>query len=204
MGVVFAILSAVMFAMNNVIVKKGIKRSPDSDNGFFITVLMNVILLGVLCFIVISIKGWDLQFSWKAILLFALAGLCTTGVGRLTLFFSISYIGPSKASAIRNSTPIFTTLFALFFLGESITLLPGIGMLLLLGGIFNEGVRLHLSRTTNHQSIDVHHATKAQRNSYVGLGLALFSAIIFGVGQGIRKQGLIEMDHAFWVYGLEP
>ncbi|TYR81324.1 DMT family transporter [Priestia megaterium] len=196
MGVVFAILSAVIFAVNNVIVKKGIRRDPHSDNGLFITVLMNVILLGVLCLIVIGISGWNLQISWKAILFFAIAGLCTTGVGRLTLFSSISYIGPSKASAIRNSTPIFTTVFALLFLGEEIALLPGIGMLLLLGGLLNEGYRFHKFEASNHTQI--HNTASPKRYQYVGFGLALFSAIIFGMGQGIRKQGLIEMNHAFF------
>lgn len=191
MGVIFAILSAFMFAVNNVVVKKGIKRAPHSDNGLFITVLINVILLGVLCFIVMGLRGWDFHFSWEAFFFFLLAGLCTTGIGRLTLFSSISYIGPSKASAIRNSTPIFTTIFALIFLKEEITLLPGIGMVLLLAGVLNEGFRLNRIEASKHQR-------DPKRYSYMGFGLAVFSALIFGVGQGIRKQGLIEMNDAFF------
>ena len=205
MGVIFAILSAFIFAINNVIVKKGIRRDPHSDNGLFITVLLNVIILGLLCLIVIGLRGWNFQFSWKAFLFFSLAGLCTTGVGRLALFSSISFIGPSKASAIRNSTPIFTTMFALLFLNEEITLFPGIGMMLLLGAIINEGYRFHKIETSQHQQNALSNTTMSKRFQYKGFGLALFSAFIFGVGQGIRKLGLIEMDDAFfgvWVGAL--
>ncbi|WP_128893923.1 DMT family transporter [Longirhabdus pacifica] len=205
MGVIFAMLSSFFFAFNNVMVKKGISKDVHGDNGIFITVFMNVVLLGVLCFILTGLKGWNLQFSWKAFLLFSLAGLCTTGVGRLTLISSISYIGPSKASAIRNSSPVFTTLFALFFLGEEISILPGIGMLILLIGILNAGFRFFNIETSKHQQNHLTSFTDSKRIQIMGFGLALFAAFIFGVGQGIRKQGLIEMNDAFfgvWVGAL--
>ncbi|MBS7530861.1 DMT family transporter [Hazenella sp. IB182353] len=205
MGIIFAILSACTFAVNNVMIKKGIKQDANGDNGLFITVLMNVILLGLLCIVNILLRGWNPQFSWKAFIFFALAGLCTTGVGRLTLFSSISYIGPSKASAIRNTTPIFTTMFALLFLAEEVTLIPAIGMALLLGGILNEGFRLSNSTTAKHQQTQFSSSMDSKRYQNIGFGFALFAAFIFGVGQGIRKQGLIEMDDAFfgvWVGAL--
>ncbi|MEF2292487.1 EamA family transporter [Virgibacillus dokdonensis] len=205
MGITFAILSACTFAINNVVVKKGIMRDTHNDNGLFITVIINIILLGLLCFIVIGIRGWNFEFSWTAIFFFSLAGLCTTGIGRFTLFSSISYIGPSKASAIRNSTPIFTTLFALIIIKENIAFLPGVGMVLLLGGIINEGIRISTSKTSKQEHIPNSFTVHSKKHQYLGVGLALLSALTFGVGQGFRKQGLIETNDAFlgaWIGAL--
>ncbi|WP_217586395.1 DMT family transporter [Lentibacillus saliphilus] len=193
MGVVLAISSALMFSLNNIMIKKGIAKSNNerSDNGLLITVLMNVIILGVILMIVWEIKGEALYFSKEGVLFFMVAGVCTSGIGRMTLFASISYIGPSKASAIRNTTPIFTAIFALLFLGEVISFWPGIGMMLILWAILFEGYRsFHYDR---------HAGLRHEGNSSYGLGfgLALISAFIFGVGQGFRKLGLLETDDAF-------
>ncbi|MGM7684720.1 DMT family transporter [Cytobacillus sp. Hm23] len=198
MGELYAVLSALMFAVNNVIIKKGIIRNNNTDNGFFITIFINVIFLGLLCLIAIAVKGWNIPFSWTSLIFFSLAGLCTTGIGRLTLFSSISYIGPSRASAIRNTTPIFTTLFAIFFLNETISLLPGVGMMLLMVGILNEGYSLRKTGTSHNQLIKSQESLQYENKQMFGYGLAILSAITFGVGQGLRKQGLLTMDHAFF------
>lgn len=193
MGVFLAALSAFVFAINNVVVKKGQAESKHSgDTGLFITVFMNVIILGIVFFVAVLVREGAFHFSWTALLFFMIAGLCTTGLGRMTLFSSISYIGPSKASAIRNTTPIFTTIFALIFLNETITLFPGTGMILLLSGILYEGYRFFQSGN------DLLFDQTQQKQQLVGYGLALLSAMIFGIGQGVRKQGLLELNDAFF------
>ncbi|KGX87509.1 DMT family transporter [Pontibacillus litoralis] len=196
MGILYALLSALMFSINNVIVKKGIMKHKSNDNGLLITVFINVVLLGVIYLVMLYLHNWQVVFSWSGVGYFALAGLCTTGIGRLTLFRSIAYIGPTKASAIRNTTPIFTTLFAVLFLNETIGFLPSIGILLMLGGVLLESFRNYQSATP---SSDV------QRMHSIGFRLAICAAIIFGIGQGIRKQGLIVLDDAFlgaWIGAL--
>ncbi|UFJ41666.1 DMT family transporter [Brevibacillus humidisoli] len=219
-------MTALVFAINNIVVKQGFKQSDGKDNGFFTTVLINVVVLGLFFVAAAAWKGWELRFSWTGLWYFVLAGLFTTGLGRLTLFSSIHRIGPSKASAIRNSTPVFTMLFALLVLGEAITLLPGLGIGMLLAAIFLQGFVLYRgsasgklqagksseksagrltdqsAEKTAGQSAD----QLAERNKrWAGFLLALLSAAIFGAGQGVRKQGLLEMNDAFlgaWVGAL--
>ncbi|WLV25007.1 DMT family transporter [Aciduricibacillus chroicocephali] len=194
MGVLFAVLSAFSFAINNVIIKKG-ARGSKSNNGFYITVLMNAILLGICFFIAVLIQKEPFQISWHAIPFFMLAGLCTTGLGRMTLYSSILRVGPSKASAVRNSTPVFTTLFAIIVLHEKISLIPGIGMLLLIGGVLIAGYGF--VKDGNRSKTDLAN-TDLSKQAMIGYGLAIFSAAIFGIGQGLRKQGLNIMDDAFF------
>lgn len=196
MGVLFAILTAIVFATNNVIIKKGAGRSK-SNNGFYITVVINAILLGIIFFGVLLYRAEPFAPNKKAVILFVIAGLCTTGLGRMTLYSSILRIGPSKASAIRNATPIFTLLFALFVLNETISLVPGIGMGLLIAGMLlagysfmRDGMR---SKFTSAAARD-----QEQKQLWSGYFLALGSAAIFGIGQGLRKQGLLELDDVFF------
>lgn len=195
MGVLFALLSACAFATNNVIIKKG-ARGSKSNNGFYITVLMNAVILGLIFFVAILIQKGTFSISWHALPFFILAGLCTTGLGRMTLYSSILRIGPSKAAAVKNVTPIFTTLFAIIILKETFTFMPALGMLFLVGGVLIAGygfVRGH-SRSNSISAEDI----EARKQAWTGYSLAIFSAAIFGVGQGFRKQGLNIMDDAFF------
>lgn len=195
MGVLFAVLTAVVFATNNVIIKKGAGNSR-SNNGFYITVLMNTILLGLVFLIVLLVRQEPFVINWTAVPVFIIAGLCTTGLGRMTLYSSILRIGPSRASAIRNSTPLFTVLFAVLILNETITLLPGIGMMLLIGGMLMAGYTF--MRDQMRGKISLEDRELDQRQLWGGYLLALTSSFIFGVGQGLRKQGLILMDDVFF------
>lgn len=195
MGVLFALLSSLVFATNNVIIKKG-SRGSKSNNGFLITVLMNVIILAIIFFSVLIIKLDTFQITWRAIPFFVLAGLCTTGLGRMTLYSSIQRIGPSQASAVRNTTPVFTAIFAIFILQEHIAYIPGIGMVLLIGGMMISGYSFFRAQSKNISTEESQVNEKHQQ--WIGYALALFSAVVFGVGQGFRKQGLLIMDDAFF------
>ena len=202
MGVFFALLSALFFATNNVIIKNG-ARGSKSNNGYFITVIMNSIILGLIFFMTLLFRETAFTIHWQALPYFILAGLCTTGLGRMTLYSSILRIGPSQASAIRNSTPIFTTLFAIFVLHETISFIPGVGMILLISGVLIAGYGFMREQTRMGTVGTEQH--KADKQMWVGYGFALFSSVIFGIGQGIRKQGLLEMNDAFfgaWVGAL--
>lgn len=195
MGVFFAVLTAIVFATNNVIVKKGAGNSR-SNNGFYITVLMNAILLGIAFLIALLVRKEPFVVNWSSVPVFIIAGLFTTGLGRMTLYSSILRIGPSRASAIRNSTPLFTVLFAVVILNETITLLPGIGMILLIGGMLMAGYTFMRDQMRGKISIENHELD--QKQLWSGYFLALASSFIFGIGQGLRKQGLLLMDDVFF------
>jgi drug/metabolite transporter (DMT)-like permease len=198
MGIAFALLSATAFSISNIMIRKGFTRNNHTDNGFFMTVITNVIVLGIIFAVTRLFSGFTFQFSWTAFLFFVLSGLLTTGLGRLALFGSFSRIGPTRGTTIKNASPIFTVIFALFVLGEAVTLGAVAGMVILISAILLQGiylVRLHQKRTreiavTTEQQGEFH----AQ---WIGYLLAMVSALSFGLGLGIRKQGLLVWNDAF-------
>ena len=198
MGLVFAFMSGLAFAFNNIFIKKGMKNQEGGDNAYFLTVFMNVVLLGLTFFLAWMVRGFAFSFNLTAFLFFVLSGIFTTALGRLTLFASIRRIGPSRASALKNGAPMFTVLFALLFLGEWIRLGPAVGIAGMLAGILFQGFILFRQ---NGGGITVSQTEEAKATTYrqwLGYGLAILSAIAFGVGQGLRKQGLLEMNDAFF------
>lgn len=71
-------------------------------------------------------------FSWVAI---ALIAVFSTVVAIATFFGAVNLIGASKASIISTFEPLFTTFLAILFLGENITVLQGLGGLLILSSV---------------------------------------------------------------------
>ncbi|WP_332697899.1 EamA family transporter [Halalkalibacter lacteus] len=186
MGIFLAIITAVGFSFSSVFIRKGMGKSK-GDNGFLITVTINVVVLGIAAliyrnFITVPITVYGL-------ILFGVSGVFTTFLGRITLFMSFRKIGPSRGVAIKNSAPLFTILFAVIFLNEFIGFFPFIGTLFVLLGLGIQGFFLVRQGISPVSKKDV--------NLKKGYFLALFSAIVFGVGQAIRKPGLEELPDPF-------
>lgn len=198
MGILFAFMSALAFAVNNVLVKKGAGGGRDQGNeGYFITVVSNIIILSSIFFIVLWLNHFNFYFSWIGTLFFVLSGLLTTGLGRMTNYMAMYRVGPSRASAIKNGAPLFTLLFAFFVLGESIQLGPAFGMIFILSGILLQGI---IYFRANHSLNRESSLNQKKTYSYEAIGyfLSVLSCISFGVGYGFRKQAMIFMEDAFY------
>lgn len=177
-------------------------RTNGKSNGYLITVMVNVVLLGLFFGASRAVHLTHFHLSWKGMLFFMLAGLLTSGFGRLLLFASIDRINPSRASALKNVAPVFTVLFALILLNEHLSLLEGLGVLLLLSAIFLQAV---MNFRKSSGSLKTDKSEEKRRAEWIGYLVAVFAALIFGVGQGIRKQGLFLLNNAFfgaWVGAL--
>jgi drug/metabolite transporter (DMT)-like permease len=180
-------------------IRKGFKRSSHADTGFFMTIVFNVVVLAVIFLIIQIFTGFSFELSWTALLFFTVAGILTTGLGRLTFFGSITRIGPSSGSAIKNGSPIFTVIFAVLVLAESFSWTSIWGIMMLLGAILLQGitfVQLQKKRmkeivVTTEQQGDFH-------TQWVGYLLGMLSALSFGIGFGVRKQGLLFLNDAFF------
>jgi len=180
MGVLFALLTASSYSLSNIFIRKGMGTSK-ADNGLLMTVIVNVIILGIAA-ILYRIFTTNVPITLYAVSVFAISGALTTFLGRIALFKSFREIGPIRGSAIKSSAPLFTIIFAVIFLQEVIRMLPFIGILFVLVGLGIQGYYL-----LRQSSIDVN---KKDVNLKHGYFLALFSAIVFGVGQAIRKPGM--------------
>src|SRR5690606_9937645 len=109
LGIIFALLSATLFGANYVLAQRGMKESA-KDNGVYLSIIINVLMLGVVYGIVLLFRTEPIPWKSSAILGFIVAGLFTTLLGRTSLFAAIRQIGSSRAAAIKNGAPIFTIL----------------------------------------------------------------------------------------------
>lgn len=200
MGIFFAFLSALSFCISNLLVKKGMGHGKlDGNQGYFVTLLCNNVLLGfIFLFTLWFIKGFHFQFSWIGTLFFVLSGLLTTGFGRLTNYMAIRRIGPSRSSAIKNGSSIFTLLFAILILGETMNWWQGLGIGLILLGIILQGIVL--IRSEDNRTNEANSDKKGFIVSYKVMGyiIIVLSSISFGVGYGFRKQAILFLNDAFF------
>ena len=70
-----------------------------------------------------------------AFLWFALSGLFNFALGRLFNTFSIQLAGVARATPLFSTAPLFATILAILFLGESVTPWLLLGTVTIVGGI---------------------------------------------------------------------
>jgi uncharacterized membrane protein len=119
----FALLSAVSFAVNNILMRKGLKLS-NTLSAFFLTILIDNAVFWSLLFAPAAFNlPITFSISQDAIILFVITGAITPGIAYLLRYISIDKVGVSIASPVISTTPFFALIGAIMFLGESLTLL---------------------------------------------------------------------------------
>ncbi len=88
-------------------------------------------------FLIFNLKGLIttgiVAESFGAIVLLAIFASC----GAFVLFaYSVRHLGIARANIFSNLIPVFTALFAFFIVGDIITLRNGIGMVIVIAGLF--------------------------------------------------------------------
>jgi drug/metabolite transporter (DMT)-like permease len=126
-GVSLALLALLMFGASMVAISvllKGMSSGP----GSFLAAAAGIPVGLVLSAIQLLVQGGVEMPSPWAVCAFALAGICSTYLGRWLMFKSIEVIGPSSAAGLQSTSPMITALFGWLFLGELIGVAGFIGM----------------------------------------------------------------------------
>jgi len=119
---------------------------------------------------------WPARSMWGPL---ALTGLFNMGLFQIFLISGIALLGPSRTPIIIYTMPAWSSLFAVFLLGERISLRVALSLLLSL-----LAVALIVSQET------------AVRRVPVGAGLTLLAAISFGIGTVLTKRHSLRGDPA--------
>jgi transporter family protein len=128
----FALTSAVLWGMIPVLVRKGLPHSNPSVAVIIGLFASLPLFLGVLLFHPRSVfEVVAPQAAWW----FAAVGVTGPCLGRLFNYMSVERLGAARATPLINSAPLFTTLLALVFLREYITVKIFLGILCIVGGI---------------------------------------------------------------------
>ena len=130
MGSILALLSAALFAVAAVLVRRGMQNST-AITATLISVLTNLVALWALA---VGTGGLGLITPPAAATLIA-AGLFAPALARFTYYEAMNLIGVARASTISNTTPIFTALLAVPVLGEHITWRLAAGTVLVVLGL---------------------------------------------------------------------
>ena len=137
--IVFAVLSALFAAMTTILCKCGLKDA-DSDAA---TALRTTIVL-VLSIVVVWLTGeWtQLPNATGMTLLFLILSGCATGASWLCYFKALKMADVNEVAPIDKSSVVLTMLMAFIFLGEQLTVLKIVAMVLIGAGTLMMAIRI--------------------------------------------------------------
>lgn len=192
MGEIFALTTALCFALSSLLIKRG-QASRPNDNGLFMTTLVNLGMYAVLTLGQFAV-GQLPPLTWAAVAFFVMAGFTNTFFGRWAWFQSMRSIGPSRATSLKVTNPAFAAVLAFFVLGQPLGVATFVGIGVVLAGVFmvNQEVGSRLGQGTGN-SPAVSSAAMTR-----GVAIGLLSAMSYGVGAVLRALGLAGIPSPFF------
>ncbi|HEY3367360.1 MAG TPA: DMT family transporter [Symbiobacteriaceae bacterium] len=178
MGALYALITALLLAGHNLAVRRGV-AAMDTGTGWVITMVVGAVASTASLLLPLPGRG-AVMISWTAVLWFVGAGLCNTLVGRSVYFRSVLLLGPSRASAWKNATPLYTLILGFFLLGEHPGPLAVAGIAAVMAGL------VLLSREQSRNVNQVRSGGLVR----TALVLGVFSGLAFSVAMVFRKAGL--------------
>jgi drug/metabolite transporter (DMT)-like permease len=199
LGELYAFFSSTCFALSVVYLKIGQNRRP-SENGVFMTSLVN---LGMyLVFLVIqAFMGGLTPLTISGLIFFIIAGLTNTLFGRWAWLQSVRAIGPSRGTALKVTSPVFSTAMGYLFLSQPVTWPMMVGIFIVIAGVIalsqdsKSGVRAAKvsspgdppagTAPRRRWRFDISEPAVAQ-----GVIFGILSALGYATGSVLRKLGL--------------
>ncbi len=184
-GLIFAFLTAVSFAMSTIFLRRGISQAGESFTAVVVTVFTGTILFSL---VMLFIADWDKiwSLSWQGLALFAGAGIIQFIAGRFLNYTSVRLIGANKATALTRSNIFYTVLLGVVLLNESLTIPIVLGVLCIAGGatlVSIEKKSANPKKQSEPSKIPV-------KGILSGLGAGFF----WGVSGVLIKPALAEID----------
>ena len=150
MGGLLALLAALSFTLDSILIRKGLTGEHTGNVWQIRLVTMSVTLsVYFVTAVIAEVAGLNIMQEFNALSLESVAVLILAGImgplmGLLLLTAAIGQIGSSHASALwGGANPLFATLFAFVFLGETPDLIGMLFVLMIIGGIVIVGYHRH-------------------------------------------------------------
>ncbi len=181
LAVVLALGSSICFAGNRAFASKPLLNS---DPGIltYITLLTGVIATaGAL--VIANQVGTLLLVSAFVVVIFAIVGIVHYAIGRQLSYLAVKNIGANASSPLLASSVLYSMVFAVLFLQETVTFLIGIGTALILTGVL---------------ILEIRSSVLKRHGKYkTGYLAAIFTAAIFGLTPVAISFGLSIYDYYF-------
>jgi uncharacterized membrane protein len=132
LGGFLALLAAATFALNNAFARRGVL------NGTVVQAMAVSVPLGVPLFLVVALATGStsliLEFSTNAWTLLALAGIIHFVLGRYCNYRAVKAMGANLAGPVMESSVLVALVLAVALLGEHLTIIKALGIVLILSG----------------------------------------------------------------------
>ncbi len=173
----FALANAFLFALHNMFTKKALRYS-NPATAVISSLLINIVFLWSMSILLVPLSS----LTSASILIFVLVGFFQPGLTRLLTYKGIDALGIAITDPIRATTPIFSAMMAIIFLGEKITLPIVVATLMIIAGI------TLLSWQSGAMKLV---------GSAVFLWYPIAASVLAGASQVVRKFGLAAVPHPF-------
>jgi uncharacterized membrane protein len=129
-GIAYALLAGTLWGISPLLLKRGLNYA-DVSTATLIEQCVSVVFLAGLA--LYSGEIVDLDFTSKAFWAFFLAGAVGASFGKVFYYKGIDKVGASRATSIKNGSPLLTALLAVIFLGEEMNgfIAAGVGLIVL-------------------------------------------------------------------------
>jgi drug/metabolite transporter (DMT)-like permease len=193
MGIIVSLISALMFALSDVAVRRGVIKVPVS-HGTFVTVLMGVPLFLIATFVTGQILHIH-DLTLKSYLLLGAAGIVHYVVGRFCNYAAIGAIGAARSGPIQALNLPYSVLIAYIFLDETITLGMAIGIVMILFGPLimierRAPVREAVSVPAGGEPVAPVRTEEFQMRQVEGYLFAILAAVSYGTSPVLIRSAL--------------
>ena len=171
----FALANAFFFALHNMLTKKALRYS-NPATGVVTSLVINIVFLWGLSFIFAPLSS----LTSVSILIFVAVGFFQPGLTRLLTYKGIDALGVAITDPIRATTPLFSAMMAIIFLGERITLPIVVATFMIIAGITLLSWRSGAMKLAG---------------SAVFLWYPIAASVLAGASQVVRKFGLAAVPH---------
>jgi len=172
-GILFALGTALCWGTSPLLLKNGLRNA---SVGVGTVLQQAVITVTLLISTLFTVDHPTTAVSGSAFLIFLLAGVVGSYLGRTLFVRGVDEVGPSRAQLLKNAAPLITVILAIPLLGESMT--PGIaigGLGIITGLIFVTGI--HPIKTMTGPQLKA-------------LQAPLLAAVCYGIVPILKKLGL--------------
>ena len=131
LGILFAVLSTMALGSNKLAVRKTLFHL-DESFATFVSILLTIPVFGI----PLLIFGLGTEpLTVQVLLIFALTGITNYTIGRYFIWKSIANIGANRGNILAASQVVYAVVIAIVVLRQSIDVISGLGVLLVLLGI---------------------------------------------------------------------
>lgn len=132
LGIAYALAAGILWGISPLLLKRSLKYT-DVSTATLVEQHVSVFMLVGLA--VQSGEIFQLDFGSRAFWAFFLAGAVGASFGKVFYYKGIDKIGASKATSIKNSSPLLTAVLAVLIIGEQMTWYIAAGVALIVFGI---------------------------------------------------------------------